>query len=87
MDRIAAAGGEDLGIDGSGCGGGGIGLLRLLEGLAGRHSVYAKVGMDVRPEGVVDDRVGGELESSHGALWPVVVATMMRVFYFGLCGL
>ena len=74
MDRIAAAGGEDLGIDGSGCGGGGgggggaIGLLLLLphKRLAGRHSVYAKVGMDVRPEGVVDDRVGCELESSHG---------------------
>ena len=59
VDRIAAAGGEDLGIDG------GL-LVLLLKGLAGCHSVYTKVGMDVWLEGVVDDKVGGELESSHG---------------------
>ena len=69
VDRIAAAGGEDLGIDDGGGRGGGIlavGLLLLPKRLAGRHSVDSKVGMDVRLEGVVDDKVGGELESSHG---------------------
>ena len=59
MDRIAASGGENLGIDG------GL-LVLLLKGLAGCHSVYTKVGMDMRLEGVIDDKVGGELESSHG---------------------
>lgn len=58
VDRIAAAGGEDLGID--------DGTRSRRERLAGRHSVDSKVGMDVRLEGVVDDKVGGELESSHG---------------------
>ena len=72
MDCIAAPGGEDLGIDttdGTAIGTTGssslVALALLVKGPSGRHSVDSEVGVNMRPEGVVDDEVGGELEAAH----------------------
>ena len=94
MDRIAAPGGEDLGVDTTAGTGIGIGTslslaaLLLVEGPAGRHSVDSEVGVNMRPKGVVDDKVGGELEATHdGTITTINAMIGMMWMRRGLGGL
>ena len=59
MNTIAAAGGENFGIYG-------LAIIQILmKRLPGRWH-HTEVVVDVWPQCVVDDKVGGKLEISHG---------------------